>query len=117
MRALYPSQGNILLRKVHENHVDVQLVKHTPHLSHCKGNPQELLSHVREILVSSGKNESTNVGFTYDRIKFFKSRAQFHTIEFESISSWDPKFSSSMKERFIHFDLMVGKDSRETKRD
>ena len=75
MRELYPSQGNILLRKVRENHTNVQLVKPTPPLSHSKRNPKELLGHVREILVNSGKNESNNARFAYDCSEFFESRA------------------------------------------
>ena len=53
MGALYPSQRNVLLRKVCSNHVYVQLVKNAPPLSHSKRNPQELLSHDKEIFVSS----------------------------------------------------------------
>ena len=53
MRAVHPSQKSIPLRKVCENHADIQLVKHAPSLSHSKRNPQELLSHDKEIFVSS----------------------------------------------------------------
>ena len=116
-RALFPSQRSILLRKVCKNHADIQIVEIAPSLSHSKRNSQELMSYVREILVNSGKNESTNVRFAHDCTNFFKSRAKFHTIELEDMPSWDPKFSRSTKERFIHFYLMVGKDAREDKRD
>ena len=33
------------------------------------------------------------------------------------MSSRDPKLSSSTEKRFIHFDLMIGKDARETEGD
>ena len=117
MRALHPCKRNIPLRKVCENHADIQLVKLAPSLIHSKRNPQELMSHVREIFLSSGKNESTNVRFTQDCTKFFKSGAYFHTVELENMPSRDSKLSGSMKKRLIYFDLMIGRDARKAKRD
>ena len=75
------------------------------------------MSHVREIFVSNGKNESTNVGLAHDHTKFFKSGVYFHTIELENILSGNPKLSGSMKKRVIYFDLMIRRDAKETKRD
>ena len=39
MGALRPSHGNIPLKEVRKNLVDVQLVKHAPLLSRVKRNP------------------------------------------------------------------------------
>ena len=97
MKVLHPSQRNIPLRKVCENHVDIQLVEHAQSLSHSRRNTQELIRHVKEIFVSSGKDESTNIKFAHDCTKFFKSKAYFHTIELENMLSKDPKLSDSHK--------------------
>lgn len=102
MRVVQPNQRNIPLRKVCENHADIQLVKLAPSLSHSKRNPQELMSHVREIFISSGRNESTNIRHAYDHTKFFKSGEYFHTIDLENMLSKSPKLSGSMKKRLIY---------------
>ena len=75
MRELFSNQRSILLKKVLENHKDIQLVKHAPFLSYSKRNLQELMSHVKEILISNWKDKSTNIRFAHDCIKFIKSRA------------------------------------------
>ena len=91
MRVLHPNQRNIPLRKVHENHEDIQLVKHAPSLSHSNRNSEELISQVREVFSDSRKNKSTNIKFAHDCTKFFKSEAYFHTIELEDMLGRDPK--------------------------
>ena len=58
--------------------------------------------------------ESANLGFTHDCTKFFKSGPYLHTIEVKNMLSGNPKVGSGMKKRFIHFDLVVRKDAKET---
>ena len=75
------------------------------------------MSQVREVFIGGRKNESTNVRFTHNCTRFFKSEAYFHTIELKNMSSRDPKLSGYTQKRLIHFDLMIGREARETERD
>ena len=65
---------------------------------------------------NGGKDKSANFEFNHDCTKFFKNGAYLHTIEVKNTSSGNPKVGSFTKERFIHFDLVIWKDTRETER-
>ena len=93
--------------------MDVQLVKHAPMLRHVKWNTQKSLDQGKTIPTNSRKDKSANFRFSHDCIKFFKSGAYLHTIKMKNMPSGNPKVGSSMKERFIHFDLVICKDARE----
>ena len=54
--------------------------------------------------------------FTHDCTKFLKRGAYLHIIKVKDMSSRNPKFGSSMKERFIHLDLVIWKDARNSKK-
>ena len=75
------------------------------------------MSQVSKILANGGKGKSANIRFAHECTKLFNSGAYFHTIELENMPSRNHKVGSNMKKRFIHFDLVIGKDSREAKRD
>ena len=62
------------------------------------------------------EDKSANYGFTHDCTKFFRSGAYLHTIEVKNMPSGNSKVGSSTKERFIHFDMVIRNDARETER-
>lgn len=70
----------------------------------------------RKIPTHGRKDKSVNFGFTHDYTKLFKSGAYLYTAKDENMPSRDPKVSSSTKERFIYFDLIIWKVAREAKR-
>ena len=70
----------------------------------------------RKIPTHGRKDEVAHFGFTHDCTKLLKSGAYLYIIEVENMLSRDPMVGSSTKERFIHFDLLIWKDTRETKR-
>lgn len=69
----------------------------------------------RKIPTHGRKDKSVNFGFTHDYTKLFKSGAYLYTAKDENMPSRDPKVSSSTKERFIYFDLIIWKVAREAK--
>ena len=75
------------------------------------------MSQVNKILANGGKDENAKIGFTHDCTKLFNSRAYFHTIELENMSCRNPKVGSNTNKRFIHFNLVIGKDARKAKKD
>ena len=80
-----------------------------------KGDTQKSLDKGKKMPTNGGKNKSANFGFTCNCIKFFKSGGYLHNIEVKNMSSRNPKVGNSTKERFFHFDLVIGKGARETK--
>ena len=75
------------------------------------------MGEVSKILANGGKDENPNIGFVHDCTKLFNNGAYFHTIELENMLSRNPKVGNSTKKSFIHFDLVIGKDAREAKKD
>ena len=85
-------------------------------LHHVKRNTQKRLDQGKKIPTNSRKDKSVNFGFTHDCTKFIKSGTYLHTVKVKSMPSRNPKVGSSTKERFIHLDLVIKKDVRETER-
>jgi len=90
--------------------------KHAPMLHRDKRNTQKSLVQGKKIPTNCRKDKSANFELAHDCIKSFKSGAYLHTVEVKNMLSGNPKVGSSMKERFIHFDLVIWKDARETER-
>ena len=94
--------------------MNVQLAKNTPLLFLFKRNTQQSLNQGEKDTTHGRKDKVIHQRFTHDCTKLLKSGVYLYTIELKNMSSRDPIVDSSMKKTFIHLDLMVWKNARET---
>lgn len=100
-------------REICKDETNVQLAKNTPFLGFLKRNTQQSLNQGGKITTHGRKDKVVHRRFTYDCTIFLKSGAYLYTVELEDVSNRDPIIGSSTKE-FIHLNLMIWKNARET---
>ena len=83
---------------------------------YVKRDTQKSLDQDKKIPTDGRKDKSANFELTHDCTKFLKGGTYLHTVEVKNMLKGNPKVGNNTKERFIHLDLVIGKDAREIER-